>query len=78
MYRSLYPDKAASLNAVTERGWTLDAGEEESCQEEGEEESKEEVVFLLYPTNNGERRGTWSPGDIHQATRVRSSGNGYR
>jgi hypothetical protein len=53
------------LIAVSERGWTLNAGEEESCQEEGKEES-EEVVFLLYPTINGERRGTTSPGDIHQ------------
>jgi hypothetical protein len=61
------------LNAVTERGWTLNAGEEESCQEEGEEESEEEVAFLLYPIN-GERRGTWSPGDIHQAIRARTNG----
>jgi hypothetical protein len=61
------------LIAVSERGWTLNAGEEESCQEEGKEES-EEVAFLLYPTINGERRGTKSPGDIHQAIRARFSG----
>ena len=46
-----------------------DAGEEKGCQEEGKEESEEEVAFLLYPTNDGERRGTWSPGDIHQSIR---------
>jgi hypothetical protein len=62
------------LIAVSERGWTLNAGEEESCQEEGKEESEEEVAFLLYPTINGERRGTWSPGDIHQAIRARFTG----
>jgi hypothetical protein len=31
-------------HAVTERGWTRNAGEEESCQEEGKEESEKEVV----------------------------------
>ena len=51
-----------------------DAGEEKGCQEEGKEESEEEVAFLLYPTNDGERRGTWSPGDIHQTIRSWYSG----
>jgi hypothetical protein len=32
-------------NAVTERGWKLNAGEEEGCQEEGKEEGEEKVVF---------------------------------
>lgn len=45
MFRSLLHDNAARRqSAVRERGWNLDAGEEEG-QEEGEEES-EEVVFM--------------------------------